>query len=149
MSHPTKNSRDFANAIIGYETIDSKASDSKVPVGCLAIEKLRPRLSTLMGIAGFNALLDRAQALGRTDFTWLDAVPNQMESFCEELYKNGAEVEIEEFREGCAVLLSHLLGLLVTFIGQDLTLRLVHDVWPELSPDNMHGGKGIKNEKGN
>jgi hypothetical protein len=31
-------------------------------------------------------------------------------------------------------LIAQLLGLLDAFIGQDLTLRLVADVWPDLPP---------------
>jgi hypothetical protein len=40
-----------------------------------------------------------------------------------------------------------LLGLLVAFIGEDLTLRLVREVWPKLSLNNLDFGKGYKNEK--
>jgi hypothetical protein len=31
-----------------------------------------------------------------------------------------------------AILISQLLGLLVTFIGEQLTIRLVHHVWADL-----------------
>jgi hypothetical protein len=34
--------------------------------------------------------------------------------------------------EAYALVLAHLLGLLVTFIGERLTLQLVRDLWPEL-----------------
>ena len=33
-----------------------------------------------------------------------------------------------------AVLIAHLIGLMITFIGEALTLRLLHDVWINL-PD--------------
>ena len=42
---------------------------------------------------------------------------------------------------------AQLLGLLVTFIGEELTLRLVREVWPKLSPNNLDFGKGDNNEK--
>jgi len=32
------------------------------------------------------------------------------------------------------VLIAHLIGLMITFIGEALTLQLVHDVWQDL-PD--------------
>jgi hypothetical protein len=35
----------------------------------------------------------------------------------------------------------------VAFIGEDLTLRLVREVWPPLSLNNFDFGKGYKNEK--
>jgi hypothetical protein len=38
---------------------------------------------------------------------------------------------IDETAIGGAVLVAQLLGLLFTFIGQALTLRLVRDLWPD------------------
>ncbi len=32
----------------------------------------------------------------------------------------------------------HLLGLLVTFIGEPLTLALVREAWPDISLDEPH-----------
>jgi hypothetical protein len=43
------------------------------------------------------------------------------------------------------VLVAQLLGLLVTFIGEDLTLGLVREIWPKLSLDKSGFGKGSKN----
>jgi hypothetical protein len=37
--------------------------------------------------------------------------------------------------EAAAALAAHLLELLVTFIGQSLTLRLVREAWPDESLD--------------
>jgi hypothetical protein len=37
---------------------------------------------------------------------------------------------------GSEVLLAHLIGLLVAFIGEILTLRLIHELWPDLSENN-------------
>ncbi len=34
-----------------------------------------------------------------------------------------------------ATIIVHLLGLLVTFIGEPLTLQLVRDAWPDVSLD--------------
>ena len=38
-----------------------------------------------------------------------------------------------EIAEGEVALVSQLLGLLVTFIGPALTLRLLHDIWPNMN----------------
>jgi hypothetical protein len=40
-----------------------------------------------------------------------------------------------------------LLTLLVAFIGEALTLRLLREVWPELGLDALGLGKGDENEK--
>ena len=41
------------------------------------------------------------------------------------------QIDKEQAREGGAILIAQLLGLLLTFIGEGLTLRIVRDVWPE------------------
>jgi hypothetical protein len=38
---------------------------------------------------------------------------------------------MEQASDGGAILIAQLIGLLLTFIGEGLTLRLVQDVWPE------------------
>jgi hypothetical protein len=38
----------------------------------------------------------------------------------------------EDATHGERVLVAHLLGLLVTFIGPALTRRLLQDIWPKL-----------------
>ena len=133
MSRSTANSKDVAEAIVANETFGNGSSVGKFPAGCLAVEKLQPHLAALMGRTGFNALINRARALGSTDFPWLGASPAKLEGFLDDLHEAGGQVEADEFREGCVILLSHLLGLLTAFIGQDLTLRLVQEAWPELA----------------
>jgi hypothetical protein len=54
----------------------------------------------------------------------------------------GAQVDPDEIFKGRVVLLAQLLGLLVAFIGEDLTLRLVREVWPKLPLNNLDFGKG-------
>jgi hypothetical protein len=53
----------------------------------------------------------------------------------------------DELFEGGVVLVAQLLGLLVAFIGETLTLRFVREVWPEVPLDDLDFGKGGKNEK--
>ncbi len=38
-----------------------------------------------------------------------------------------------EERQSGTVLIAQLIGLMITFIGESLTLRLLHDAWPNLS----------------
>jgi hypothetical protein len=60
------------------------------------------------------------------------------------LDKLGAQVDPEEIFEGCVVLLAQLLGLLAAFIGENLTLHLVREVWPKLSLKDLDFGKRDK-----
>jgi hypothetical protein len=44
-------------------------------------------------------------------------------------------------------LLAQFLDLLVVLIGENLTLRLVGEIWPKLSLVDLGFGKGNKKEK--
>jgi len=139
--------RDLAERLIAFETRDNKSSETKTPAACLVGEKLRPHLATLMGNVGFRALLSRALALANAEVPWLRAVHVKADGSFEGLDELGAQVDPDEIFEGCVVLLAQLLGLLVAFIGEDLTLRLGREVWPKVSLDDLDFGKGDKNEK--
>ena len=139
--------REFAERLIAYETRGNKSSETKAPAVFLVSEKLRPHLASLMGKVGFRELLSRALALANAEVPWLRAVHVKADGSFEGLDEFAAQVDPDEISEGRVVLLAQLLGLLVTSIGEDLTLRLVREVWPKLSPNNLHFGKGDNNEK--
>ena len=85
-----------------------------------------------MGNVGFSALQARALALANGQFSWLRAVHVRADGGFGGLDAVDPQVAPEEFLEGCVVLFAHLLGLLVTFIGEEPTLHLMRGVWPEL-----------------
>ena len=89
-----------------------------------------------MGNVGVSALQSRALALANRQFPWLRAVHIKADGGFGGLDAVDAQVDPREFFEGCVVLFAHLLGLLVTFIGEELTLRLMREVWPELPLDD-------------
>jgi hypothetical protein len=142
MNRATPQTRDFAERLIAYETRENKSSETKIPVACLVSEKLRPHLATLMGNTGFRALLSRALALANAEVAWLRAVHVKADGSLEGL--DELEIDPDEIFEGCAVLLAQLLGLLVAFIGENLTLRLVREVWPKLSLNDLDFNKEDK-----
>jgi hypothetical protein len=141
MNHPPQ-LRDLAGRLTANEMKLSKSSGTKIPAACLASEKLRPHLAALMGNMGFRALLARALALATEDVPWLRAVQVKPDGSFEGFEDLGTQVDPEELFNGCAVLLSHLLGLLVAFIGEELTLQLVRQAWPELSSNNFDLDEG-------
>jgi hypothetical protein len=139
--------RVFAKRLIAYETRGNRSSETKTPVAFLVGEKLRPHLARLMGKVGFRELLSRALVLAKAEVPWLNAVRIKADGSFEELDELAAQVDPDEISEGRVILLAQLLGLLVTFVGEELTLRLVREVWPKLSLSNLDFGKGDKNEK--
>lgn len=98
-----------------------------------AAEELRRHLSKLVGVAGYYALLARALALARTEASWLEGVQVKADGSLDGFVETALKQDPEEAMKGGEVLLTQLLGLLITFIGETLTLRLVCDIWPEVS----------------
>jgi len=139
--------RNLAKRLMAYETGGNKSSGTKTPVAFHCCEKLRPHLATLMGDGGFRALLSRA--LADAEVPWLRAVHVKADGSLEGLEELHVQLDLDEFFEGRIVLLTQLLGLLVAFIGENLTLRLVREVWPNVPLDNLDFGNGGTNEETN
>jgi hypothetical protein len=144
MSRAITTVRDFAERLITHEMGEHNSSETKISAAWLVSEKLRPRLAIFMGSVGFQALLFRALMLANAEVPWLRAVHVKADGSLEGPNELGTQVSPDEILEGCVVLLAQLLGLLVAFIGEDLTLRLVREVWPKKPLDNFDFGKRSK-----
>ena len=144
MSRATPQLRHLAKQLMVYEKLGSKATEAETPVAFPVNEKLRPHLSQLMGKAGFRALLSRALALANHEVPWLRAVHVKADGALEGVDRLRAEITPSEFIEGRVELLAQLLGLLIAFIGTNLTLHLVGEVWPHVPLHNLNFGDGGK-----
>ena len=129
--------RRFAERIIALEAQGTQASESNVPAVLLVCDKLRPYLAAVIGSTGFHALLSRAIALAKAESLWLRGLQVKGDGSLGELEECGVPVEPEEVTEGSVLLVAELFGLLATFIGENLTLRMVREVWPKLSPGDL------------
>jgi hypothetical protein len=147
MSRASPEMRNIAKRLIAYEAGGNKPGATKNPVEFSACEKLRPNLATLMGSGGFRALLSRALALTQAEVPSLHGVHVKADGTLEWVETDHAQRDPDELFEGRVVLLAQLLGLLVAFIGEDLTLRLVREVWPKAKLDGLDFGTEGKNEK--
>jgi len=111
-----------------------------------AYARLRERLVDLIGAAGYATLVARAVRLAQAEVPDLERVTVDIAA------EGGPRVGGEFARvsdgdpavtaAGMTALLAHVIGLLITFIGEDLALRLVREAWPELAHDQVAlGGK--------
>jgi hypothetical protein len=131
MSQVTPKMREFAERLVAHETrVDSSGEKSRAAF--LVCEKLRPQLATLMGNAGFRALLLRALALANGEAAALRTLRVNVNGSLEGLEELTAQVDADEIARGGVVLVTQFLGLLETFIGENLTVHLVREVWPKL-----------------
>ena len=139
MNAVTPAMRKLAQRLIARESARSlrNGTGSGVVQVC---DKLRGPLAKLAGVAGFRSLLTRAVALAAANEPWLKLVQvlpdGTLGGFDEARQKQG-----DAGTHGDEVV-AQLLGLLDTFIGEPLTLRLVSEAWPEAAVDetNSHGG---------
>ena len=144
MSRATPKMRDFAERLIAYEMRENVSSETKTSEAWPVSEKLRRHLAILMGAVGFHALLSRALMLASAEIPWLRAMHVKADGSLEGSSELGAQASPDAIFEGRVVLLTQLLGLLVAFIGEDLTLRLVREVWPKKPLDNFDFGRRSK-----
>jgi hypothetical protein len=145
MSRATLQMRNFAKRLIADEPNKNRSGSIKNPVDFSACEKLRLNLLPLMGRGGYHALLSRAVALAQAEVPLLHAVRVKADGTLETIEEHQAQGD--ELFEGRLVLLAQLLGLLVAFIGNKVTLSLVREVWPKAKLDGLELGTEAKNEK--
>jgi hypothetical protein len=123
--------RDLARQLLAAEAGDIRAPHEAVQAAERACAKLRLHLVRLVGLEGFRALLVRALALATADVPWLRAVQVQPDGSLQGLSEAATQQEGAGVAEGYAALLAQLFGLLITFVGETLTLRLAREIWPE------------------
>ena len=119
--------RDLAQRLVAYEGVETSSAMADMHAVCRVCDKLRRPLTTLAGAAGFRSLLSRALTMAKQESPVLSAWEVKADGSLQGL--NG------EAAQSGDVLIAHLIGLMITFIGESLTLRLLHDVWLDL-PDS-------------
>lgn len=137
MNRATPKLRIYAERLIADEMSRHASSKSNPTAAFAVIEKLNPHFGALMGAAGFRALLSRALVLANAEVAWLRELHVKADGSFEGLNELEAQANPEEIAAGGIVLLALLIGLLVTFIGEDLTLRLLSNANDlELGPED-------------
>ena len=97
-------------------------------------------LAKFVGVAGFCSLQSRALAMAKAEVPSLATVHLRSDGSLEGFDR----IEQTQEPEAGVIVMAQLLGLLVTFIGEPLTLRIVRDAWPDsivirLVPGNGEG----------
>ncbi len=109
-------------------------------------ESLRRHLSSVLGTSGYATLLARSLALTRNEHPGLAGLTTDKNGSLQ-----GQFTELSEGRDpadaarGFAALLRRFAMLLTTFIGEDLTNRLLEAVWQNLenNTDKNRGDKAL------
>jgi hypothetical protein len=103
--------------------------------------QLHDVMQTLIGPEGYRALLERALFLARGEFAWTASLKIDrgrtlsLQGAREIVASEGPEVATEGF----VLVLANFIGLLHTFIGEDLTMRLLSRIWPDIPETDTRG----------
>jgi hypothetical protein len=125
--------RDLAERLIAYESAAGKTSEPAKLAAFRVCETLRQPLCALAGVAGFRSLLSRALTLARTEAPSLSAVQIAADGSLQGLDDLRPQIDTDQAREAGVILIAQLIGLLLFFMGEGLTLRLViSEVLPHL-----------------
>jgi len=134
---------DLARRLLAYETVTDEGSLPTESATLRVYEKLRRHLSALAGVAGFQSLASRALTLAKSEAPSLSAV-QVTDGNLQGLGELDPKTDKDQTEAEGAIFIARLLGLLLTFVGEALTMRLMQDVWPDAAFDDMQLGGGRK-----
>ena len=147
----TSGMRDLAHRLLTYEAGAGKDSEPIESPTLRVYEKLRQGLGEFAGVAGFQSLASRALALARTEAPSLSAARISADGALEGLGEIEHQMNTDRDRateyaagEGGIILISRLLGLLLVFLGEALTLSLLRVTWPGSALDDCNSDNGRK-----
>jgi NAD(P)-dependent dehydrogenase (short-subunit alcohol dehydrogenase family) len=129
----TSAQREIARWILTQEMDDTAVTETIVDAAERACQKFGRHLARLVAAAGYLALLARALRLARDDFPLLAGVRAgaTVDSCFEGLQRSVEGADPALVHDALVTVLAHVFRLLATFIGEDLALRQVRDVWPD------------------
>lgn len=133
MNTPPDSIRHLARRLLATEAALGSAADAPVHEVVRVSEKLRISLTRFAGSEGFVALLRRALVLAGAEVPSLRTVKVVGEGRLEGLDDLLAEAGNAE---AATAIIAHLLGLLVIFIGEHFTVRMVRETWPDAALDD-------------
>jgi hypothetical protein len=132
MAQPSSNLVELARRIIEQEAGGSNDPTPSAAAVDAACRRLRDHLVDLLGSGGVSALLGRALHLARREQPVLApvAISEQPDSCFSGLAESLAGSTEEEAAAASASVLTHMLGLLVTLLGEDLGMKPIRKLWP-------------------
>ncbi len=140
MSTPGSSARVLSRRIVERE-LAGRAGPAEIAAGIEGVfRQLYQIMATVIGPLGFQAVLTRAVHLTRRDYPGLGACEIAcgdtfvMRGISEMIEREGAD----QAGAAAVALLDHIIALLCSFIGEDLTLRLLRRGWAGLPG----GGEG-------
>ncbi len=127
--------RVLAQQLLAFEAEGQPRAEELARAAEQACRRLRRYFVNVIGPAGFASLFTRALRLAQDEFPMLERIAFAADA---DICLHGAH----EFAaahgsvaagDALAAILAHFISLLVTFIGEDLGLRLIREIWPRIA----------------
>jgi len=133
MRQPTPELKDLAQRLLAHEAKKSLSPINLAEALEVCCERLHKGLDPLIGGGGFRALLNRAVYLAKKEHPWLNGVGIDDYPGCglRALRDAIKGQEPAVINETFTAVLANVIWLLVTFIGEDIALSLIHETWPD------------------
>jgi hypothetical protein len=122
---------------------DDDADTNRPDINFVRIfDMLHQLLAVRLGSRGCHALLNYALTLAAKDCPWLASI-----SIGEDAVLDGFQgLSRSQTYDGGLAILVKIIGLLDTFVGRNLTIRMLHNAWPDVIPmDDMGNWSGADN----
>jgi hypothetical protein len=143
--------RGLARCLLAYEVVPGKPPEPLESATLRVYEKLHQGLGGIAGVAGFQSLASRALALARAEAPSLNAAQVAADGSLQGLGEFENQMDIDKDQsgespagEGGIILIDRLLGLLLLFLGEALTLSLLRVTWPGAAFDDCSNENGRK-----
>jgi hypothetical protein len=124
----------LARWLLRCEADEGGPSDAETCEATRVCDKLRAPLTVFAGALGYRSLLARALTLAKAEEPLsVGAVEAQPDGSLKGLFPLPSQQAAGAGALRGEAVVTHLLGLLTSFIGPSLTLRIVRDIWPAAS----------------
>lgn len=131
--------RDLARQLL-LATQAAASSPHQISVSNVT-DQLRVTVTRFAGADSFTSLLRRSLALASMEMPTLNSVTIGADGRLQGLedvlnVRASGQIDTSAADDAAIAITTHLLSLLVTFIGLPFTVLLVRDAWPAVTPDS-------------
>lgn len=125
---------EVARQLLAFVAPEAQRPEELADAGQAAYRRLRERLVVLLGQGGFDALWARALRQTRIEGRLRHETANEGPDVAGDggLHALVHAVDAATAQERLIAVFGTCIGLLYTFIGQDLSFRIVQQIWPDV-----------------
>ena len=147
MKQATPEFRSLARSLLAHEAAGNHGPAEMAGATEEACEKLRRQLGKWVGSEGFRVVLDRALAIAKAEFSFLESVEIETQAGCrlKGLQESVRSQDPVEANLALVAVLASLIWLLGVFMSKDLAMRQVRRAWPDIQLDeDIFGSKEVR-----